>query len=617
MDYDDFNNKIKEFDLLTKTAHDQMSEFLALLSEKKVPSGMEMDALDTNIAELQRTCNEIIALAKANFSEAEWPPEGSGINAYISAVETGRVSDKYPQITEIGKKGACSRSLPDPGEILDPVQHYKGLSPDDPAVKIQAEKIEQLLKMFGAPGAVTEIQCGPAFTQFGFEPGFVEQNGRKTRVRVRQIEALADDLRMELSANHLSIEAPISGKTYVGIQVQNKTQIPVSLREVMESDDFRNQDYELGIALGRDINGEVFSVDLACLPHLLIAGATGSGKSVCLNTILSCLLLQNSPERLKLILIDPKRTELSAYNGIPHLITPVVTDIEHVINVLNWVLRETDLREEHFMENEVCNIQEYNSKITNKQLPYIVVVIDELANLMAEDSDFIENSIVRLAQSAHKAGIYLIAATQRPSRYVVTGTIKGCMQARIAFSVATGIDSIVILDCKGAENLFGNGDMYFFSPEESSPRRMQCVRVSEGEIRRIVSFWKGRSRADNQSENREPDRVNDPLSETDKDEHFSDASVDAPPEAPLISKWEPPLKKDGDPLYDEAVKIVRKAGRASANLLLSRLGIGYKRAHKLLSRMEEDGIVSPPDANPTRPRQILDYGEYGQKKAEH
>ena len=499
--------------------------------------------------------------------------------------------------------------LPDPAKILDPVKQYKGTSPDDPAIKAQAEKIERLLDTFGAPSTVVDIQCGPTFSQFGVEPGFVERGGRKTRVRIKQIEMLQKDLEMELSVKQLAIEAPIPGKTYVGIQVQNKSRTPVSLREVIESNDFRGKKRELGIALGKDINGATFGADLTRMPHLLIAGATGSGKSVCLNAILACLLLHNSPERLKLVLVDPKRVELTGYNGIPHLITPVVTDIEQVGNVLQWVLREMDMRNLHFMENGVRNIQEYNRKFPGKQLPYIVVVIDELANLMMEAASDIENSIVRLAQTARAMGIHLIVATQRPSRDVITGTIKGNLPTRIAFAVASYVDSQVILDRPGAENLFGKGDMYFLSTEETSLKRLQCVYVSDDEIRRIVNYWQTKPRTDTVPD--DPDLVNVPQPVTEKVHRPPEISNGTLTQLPLFNEPAPPLKKDGDVLYDEAVKMVQRAGRASANMLVSRLSIGYSRANKLLARMEEEGIIGPPNANPAIPREILDYGEYG------
>ena len=501
--------------------------------------------------------------------------------------------------------------LPRPEQILDPVKHYKGGSPDDPEIRSQAEKIEELLETFGAPSSVVDIQCGPTFSQFGVEPGFVDKGGRKTRVRISQIEKLKKDLEMKLSVKQLAIEAPIPGKTYVGVQVQNKTRTPVSLREVIESDDFRNRKRELGIALGKDINGATFSADLIRMPHLLIAGATGSGKSVCLNAILACLLMFKSPEQLKLVLVDPKRVELTGYNGIPHLITPVVTDMEQVGNVLQWVLREMDMRNLHFMENGVRNIQEYNRKFSNKQLPYIVVVIDELANLMMEAASDIENSIVRLAQTARAMGIHLIVATQRPSRDVITGTIKGNLPTRIAFAVASGIDSQVILDRTGAENLFGKGDMYFLSTEETSLKRLQCVYVSDDEIKRIVAYWQKKPRVDDGPEAADSDLVKVPQPVTEKVLRPPEMTNGTLTQLPLFNEPAPQLKKDGDVLYDDAVKLVQRAGRASANMLVSRMSIGYSRANKLLARMEEEGIIGPPNANPAIPREILDYGEYG------
>ena len=339
--------------------------------------------------------------------------------------------------------------------------------------------------------------------------------------------------------------------------------------------------------------------------------ATGSGKSVCLNAILACLLLHNSPERLKLVLVDPKRVELTGYNGIPHLITPVVTDIEQVGNVLQWVLREMDMRNLHFMENGVRNIQEYNRKFANKQLPYIVVVIDELANLMMEAASDIENSIVRLAQTARAMGIHLIVATQRPSRDVITGTIKGNLPTRIAFAVASYVDSQVILDRPGAENLFGKGDMYFLSTEETSLKRLQCVYVSDDEIKRIVSYWQKKPRTDSAAAEQDPDLVKVPEPVTEKVVRIPEMTNGTLTQLPLFNEPAPQLKKDGDVLYDEAVKMVQRAGRASANMLVSRLSIGYSRANKLLARMEEEGIIGPPNANPAIPREILDYGPYG------
>ena len=504
--------------------------------------------------------------------------------------------------------------MPDIDSILDQDKLRHVTSAEDEWVKAHAAKIEELLEKHEVPCKVVDIQCGPTFTQFGVEPGFiVRSNGRKERVRISKIENLRDDLMMGLSVKHLTIEAPIPGKTYVGIQIQNERRATVSLREVVESNEFRSRKRELAIALGKDINGMAYCTDLTRMPHLLIAGATGSGKSVCLNAILACLLLHYSPDQLKMVLIDPKRVELTPYNGIPHLITPVVTDVEEVVNVLQWVLREMDMRNIHFMENGVRNIQEYNRKFSSKKLPYIVVVIDELANLMSEVGPEVESSIIRLAQTARAMGIHLIVATQRPSRDVITGTIKGNLPTRIAFAVATNIDSQVILDRPGAENLFGKGDMYFLFTEEISLKRLQCVYVSDDEIHRIVSYWQKKPRIDGVPENNDPDLVNVPQPVTEKVlrpvELQSNGMLT---QLPLFNESAPPLKKDGDSLYDEAVKLVQRQGRASQSMLVSRLGIGFSRANKLISRMEEEGIISPPDPNNSQaPRKILDYGKYG------
>lgn len=517
---------------------------------------------------------------------------GSGIKKLSSVEETNEPSDSW--------------RLPETDEILDPLKIRQSASPEDTFIQGQVQKIEHVLDAFDAPGKVVDIQCGPTFTQYGIEPGFLERADRKTRVRVKQIETLKKDLEMALSVKQLTIEAPIPNKTFIGLQVQNKARIPVTLREVIESDIFKKSRKGLAIALGKDINGAVYAADLTRMPHLLIAGATGSGKSVCLNAILVCLLLHYTPEQLKLVLIDPKRVELTGYNGIPHLITPVVTDVEQVGNVLQWVLREMDMRNLHFMQSGVRNIQEYNQKNPNKGLPYLVVVIDELANLMMEAASDIESSITRLAQTARAMGIHLVVATQRPSRDVLTGTIKGNLPSRIAFAVATNIDSHVILDRTGAENLFGKGDMYFMSAEDSNLKRLQCVYVSDDEIKKLVDYWRKNPRIGD-----EPSREN--LTGT------TPTTIKHPPlikqgvltQLPLLNEESPSVKKGDDPLLDEAIAMVRKYGRASANMLVSRLSIGFTRANKLLSQMEDMGIISTPNSNPAIPREILDYGENG------
>lgn len=493
--------------------------------------------------------------------------------------------------------------LPDKDQVLDPLRPSKALSLDDPLIREQISQIEDVLERFNAPGKVIETQIGPTFTQFGIEPGFLDRSDRKVRVRVKQIEALQKDLEMALSVKQMTVEAPIPGKTYVGLQVKNKRRVNVTLREVIEDEAFNRFRGGLPIALGKDINGEVFSADLTRMPHLLIAGSTGSGKSVCLNAILVCLLMHNSPDRLKLVLIDPKMVELSGYNNIPHMLTPVVTDIQKASQVLQFVLREMDKRNQEFVEVGVRNIQEYNAKKTDKILPYLVVVIDELADLMKRAASDVESSITRLAQTARAMGIHLIVATQRPSRDVLTGAIKGNLPSRIAFAVATSVDSMVILDRVGAENLFGKGDMYLMSAEALNLRRLQCVYVSDDEIRRVVDYWRQAPRAESEQPGGKkqvlPETVRSPLP-------LHNGMLT---QLPLLTETDESAKTNEDPLLKEAIALSRTQGRASANLLVSRLGIGFSRANKLLILMEEAGIISPPGSNSALPRTILDYGD--------
>lgn len=492
--------------------------------------------------------------------------------------------------------------LPVKDEILDPQKPGKVVTEEDPFIREQIRLIEDVLDRFNAPGKVIETQIGPTFTQFGIEPGFLDRSDRKVRVRVKQIESLQKDLEMALSVKQMTVEAPIPGKTYVGLQVKNKHRVNVTLREAIEDEAFSRFSGGLPIALGKDINGEVFSADLTRMPHLLIAGSTGSGKSVCLNAILVCLLMHNSPDRLKLVLIDPKMVELSGYNNIPHLLTPVVTDIQKAGQVLEYVLREMDKRNQEFVEVGVRNIQEYNARFPEKILPYLVVVIDELADLMKRAASDVESSITRLAQTARAMGIHLLVATQRPSRDVLTGAIKGNLPSRIAFAVATNVDSMVILDRVGAENLFGKGDMYLMSAEELNLRRLQCVYVSDEEIKRVVEYWRKLPKMD--SADKPQPRTYQPTTVRDPAPTYNGMLT----QLTLLEEDSFP-KANEDPLLREAIALVRGQGRASANMLVSQLGIGFSRANKLLINMEEAGIISPPGTNSALPREVLDYGD--------
>ncbi|MBM3126406.1 MAG: DNA translocase FtsK, partial [Chloroflexi bacterium] len=461
-------------------------------------------------------------------------------------------------------------------------------------VQQRARLIEDTLASFGAPAQVVAISRGPTITQFGVEPLFVESRGGRTRVRVSKIASLSDDLALALAAPRIRIQAPVPGHSYVGIEVPNEEMAMVALREILESDSFKRNRRELSFALGRDVAGHPILANLEGMPHLLIAGTTGSGKSVCVNSILTCLLLHNTPDDLRLVLVDPKRVELTGYNGIPHLLGPVVVEMERVIGALQWMTREMDKRYHLFAQSGARNMVDYNARMklqNQKRLPYLVIVIDELADLMMIAPDETERTITRLAQLARATGIHMVLATQRPSVDVVTGLIKANFPARIAFAVASNTDSRVILDQPGAERLLGRGDMLYQASDSPSPARLQGVFVSDHEIQKLVEYW--RAAAGGAS----PYAV-------------AGAPVDSVPsniplkQAPL---WEEMKRTDGDPLFDEAVAIIRKEGRASVSMLQRRLRIGYTRASRLIDQMEDKKIVGPPQGG-TQMRQVLDYG---------
>ena len=363
------------------------------------------------------------------------------------------------------------------------------------SIREQVEVIEHTLESFGAPAVVVDINQGPTVTQFGVEPQFLEmRGGKRTKVKVGKIAGLADDLALALAAHSVRVQAPVPGKGYVGIEVPNTATALVSLRDLMESSDFQqDQIVHVRIGLGQNVAGQPICTDLSKMPHLLVAGTTGSGKSVCVNAIIACLLLENTPEELKFVMVDPKRVELTGYNGIPHLVAPVVVEMDRVIGVLQWAIREMENRYKRFAEIGARNIVEYNKKMGRKKrnkLPYIVIVIDELADLMMLSPEETERGISRLAQMARATGMHMIIATQRPSVDVVTGLIKANFPARIAFAVASSTDSRVILDSTGAERLLGKGDMLFQSPDAAAPVRLQGCYVSEDELDRLIDYWK-------------------------------------------------------------------------------------------------------------------------------
>lgn len=476
------------------------------------------------------------------------------------------------QVAEQGNAAPPVRDERLPGlELLVTEQTQR---PDERNINLTAGLIEKTLAEFGIPAKVVGFRVGPTVTQFAVEPGFVEKPGTsedenvRQKVRVAQISSLSRDLALALSASRLRIEAPVPGRPYVGIEVPNLRSSLVRLRPILESESFYRFGSPLTIALGRDVSGQAVVADLASMPHLLIAGTTGSGKSVCIAALTTCLVMNNTPEDLRLVMIDPKMVELVRFNGLPHLYGKVETNLERILTVLRWTVAEMDRRYKLLEASHSRNLDTYNRKIRRRKgeelLPHIVVMIDELADLMMSAPEQTEPTLVRLAQMARATGIHLVVATQRPSTDVVTGLIKANFPARMSFAVASSIDSRVILDTAGAESLLGRGDLLFLPPEAGSPIRAQGAMVTDQEIERVITFWQ---KAHAQQEQEEP------------------------PWERMLE--EEALLSDKDDLIERAIAVVRESRRASASLLQRRLRIGYPRAARLIDELEELGIIGP------------------------
>ncbi len=548
--------------------------------------------LDRSVAELFAWANPLIERWQENFedwwdsrhgrAEGEFQP----LPRALQPIPAAAPQTALP-VPSMAPGQARTWVLPSLEDILDQGEE---IVHDDEIDRQRARVIEETLRSFGAPVNVVEINRGPTITQFGVEPDFVESRTGRTRVRVGKIAQLADDLALALSARAIRVQAPVPGKGYVGIEVPNDEISLVALRDVIESESFRRLKSPLRFALGQDVSGNAAAADLSAMPHMLVAGATGSGKSVCMNAIIACLLLNNTPDDLRLIMVDPKRVELTGYNGIPHLLAPVVVETERVVSALQWVLREMDMRYQKLAQVGSRNITEYNAR-ADKKLPRLVVIIDELADLMMLAPDDTERSITRLAQLARATGIHLLIATQRPSVDVVTGLIKANIPARIAFAVAQGVDSRVILDQMGAERLLGRGDMLFQAPDAAAPLRLQGAYVSDSEINRLVGFWLSQAGTATSTST------------------ATDGIVDGLPGGiPLkqIPLWDDMEDKDKDPFLDEAIDLSRRQGRASISMLQRRLRIGYSRASRIIETLQEKGIIGT-EQNPLG-FEILDYG---------
>lgn len=437
-----------------------------------------------------------------------------------------------------------------------------------------ANKLEETLSNFGVEAKVVQVTKGPSVTRFELQPS--------PGVKVSKIVNLQDDIALGLAANGVRMEAPIPGKAAIGIEVPNKKQSPVFLREVLDSKEFTNTSKNLAFALGKDITGKCIVGDLSKMPHMLIAGATGSGKSVCINSLIISLLYKYSPEQVKLLMVDPKVVELSVYNGIPHLLIPVVTDPKKAAGALNWAVNEMNKRYNLFSQMKVKNIESYN-KLFDKgeiqeKLPYIVVIVDELADLMMACPNDVEDYICRLAQMARAAGMHLIIATQRPSVDVITGVIKANIPSRVSFAVSSGTDSRTILDQVGAEKLLGRGDMLYYPIGENKPIRVQGAFISEEEVENVVEFIK----------------------QSDEDIDYSEDILN---HINNEVTTEAVITNEGDELLEEAIKIVVEYQQASTSFIQRKLRVGFNRASRIMDELEERGVISEKDGS--KPRQVL------------
>ena len=470
-----------------------------------------------------------------------------------------------------------------PLNILDTPKKSK--NNNQAGIENNIKKLEEVLREFGIIGHVVEVTVGPAFTQYELE--------LKAGTKLSKLTSINKEISLALAKKDVRIQAPIPGKSTVGIEISNDNPTTVYIKEIMEKLVSLKSDNKLMVVLGKDILSKPIYCEINKTPHLLVAGATGSGKSVCINCILASILMNAKPDEVKLLLVDPKKVELSVFNGVPHLLAPVVTDPKKASVALSKIVKEMEDRYDIFEEKGVKNIVSYNEMIEKKnknlidgeklkKMPYIVVIVDELADLMLVASKEVEDSIMRITQMARAAGIHLIIATQRPSTDVITGVIKANIPSRISFAVSSGIDSRTILDMTGAEKLLGRGDMLFLPMGESTPTRIQGAWITEEEVKRIVDFTIGQQKAM-------------------YDEKLLNLNV--PSESSKIDANTDVKEEYDDPLYDEIVEFVITSGKASASLLQRRFKLGYNRAARIVDLLEERGIIGP--QNGSKPREVL------------
>lgn len=541
---------------------------------------LDNDDLDDSAEDKKEKIEDVVSRSIAQKAEEDSDMVDIIDKVNSEAENTAEIEFQAPNGSNIEIEAPQEYRYPPVSLLSEPKQESaKNISEE---LESTATLLVNTLRSFGVESRIINISRGPSVTRYELQPA--------AGVKISKITNLADDIALNLATAGVRIEAPIPNKPAVGIEVPNKANSIVKIREIIDSQVFSSAKSKISVALGRDITGEQRITDISKMPHGLIAGATGSGKSVCINSIIMSILFKASPEEVKLLLIDPKVVELGIYNGIPHLIVPVVTDPRKAAGALGWAVLEMEKRYKLFAENDVRNISGYNDLAERREdlekLPQIVIIIDELADLMMTSPGEVEDSICRLAQKARAAGMYMIVATQRPSVDVVTGLIKANIPTRIAFAVSSMVDSRTILDVGGAEKLMGKGDMLFLPTGAIKPERIQGCFVSDEEVEKVVNFLKG---------DRTQSYDEEVMNEIERQAAKEKAAKSGMPEDAV--------EDDGDPMLNEAIECVIDAGQASTSLLQRKLRLGYARAARIVDQMEERGVVGPYEGS--KPRQVL------------
>lgn len=554
----DINNKIQILDFMRNS---EIKDNVDTLPEINIHISEEDNTLDEYNVELFNNIKHSSTKHNKGITESEKSVVTKEIDTMLNTSKENFIKIyTYPKLDLLNNNAKSKMKNEDKQDLFD-----------------NANKLEDTLMSFGVEAKVLQVTKGPSVTRFEIQPS--------PGVKVSKIVNLQDDIALGLAASAVRMEAPIPGKSAIGIEVPNKKQTPVFLREVLDSKEFQESTKKISFALGKDITGACIVGDLSEMPHMLIAGATGSGKSVCINSLIVSLLYKYSPDEIKLLMIDPKVVELSIYNGIPHLLIPVVTEPKKAAGALNWAVNEMDKRYELFTKYKVKNIKSYNQQVDkgfiSEKLPYIVLIVDELADLMMTCPNDVEDYICRLAQKARAAGIHLIIATQRPSVDVITGVIKANIPSRISFAVSSGVDSRTILDQTGAEKLLGRGDMLYSPMGANKPLRIQGAFISEEEVENVVDFIKSSEEEVNYREE---------IIEHINNENLSSSSHSGDSE-------------ENDELLDEAIKLVVEYQQASTSFIQRKLRIGFNRASRIMEELEAQGIISERDGS--KPRKVL------------